>query len=382
MMSKLFGFTENDVVNKKMEHTIREITRQPNVWKSIYEKVLTRKHEIENFMKKLDKNTRIILTGAGSSGFIADSLAPMVRKELGFNDVEAIHTTDIVANPEQYLVKEAKTLLISFGRSGDSPESIAAIEIAENVITDLFHIVITCNSQGKLAGFNNERTINFVFDEANDKGFAMTSSVTGMMLAAYGILNIAKDVSGDVEKIAAYAQELINNKYTLISDAYNSDVDRLVVLGSGNLYGAARESALKLLELTAGKMMSRYDTPMGFRHGPKAMLTPKTTILYFVSNNEHAKKYDLDMLKELSQAIKYKLIAVSDKYDADVAKYADVYLFNSTTENLEEAFTPYVSIVIAQIYALFASIQLGCTPDNPFPGGEVNKVVQGVSIYR
>ena len=381
-MSKLLGFTENEAVNKKMENTIREISRQPNVWKSIYDKVLMRKNEIESFMEKIDKNTRIIFTGAGSSGFVGDSLAPAVRKELGYHHIESIHTTDIVANPTQYLVKDAKTLLISFGRSGDSPESIAAIEVAENNIKDLFHIIITCNSQGKLASFNNERTINFVFDEAGDKGFAMTSSVTGMMLAAYSILNIAKDVSGDVAKIVAYTEELINNKYSIIFDSYKNGVDRLVVLGAGHLLGAAKESALKLLELTAGKIISRYDTPMGFRHGPKAMLTPNTTILYFVSSNEYTQKYDLDMLKELSQAIKYSLIAVSDKYDADIEKHADVYIFNSNMENLDEAFTPYVSLVIAQLYALFASIQLNCTPDNPFPSGEVNKIVQGVSIYK
>lgn len=380
-MSNLLGFTENEAVNKKMENTIHEILRQPNVWKSIYDKVLMRKNEIESFMEKIDKNTRIIFTGAGSSGFVGDSLAPAIR-ELGYHHIESIHTTDIVANPTQYLVKDAKTLLISFGRSGDSPESIAAIEIAENNIKNIFHIIITCNSQGKLASFHNERTINFVFDEAGDKGFAMTSSVTGMMLAAYSILNIAKDVSGDVARIAAYTEELINTKYPIIFDSYKRDVERLVVLGAGNLLGAAKEAALKLLELTAGKIISRYDTPMGFRHGPKAMLTPKTTILYFVSNNEYTKKYDLDMLKELSQAVKNNLIAVSDKYDADIEKYADVYIFNSNLENLDEAFTPYVSLVIAQMYALFASIQLNCTPDNPFPSGEVNKVVQGVSIYK
>ncbi len=381
-MSKLLGFTEDDIVNKKMENTIHEIARQPNVWKAIYDKVLMRKNEIKNFMAKIDQSTRIIFTGAGSSGFVGDSLAPVIRKELGYHHIESIHTTDIVANPAQYLIKNAKTLLISFGRSGDSPESIAAIEMAEKDIENVFHIIITCSSQGKLAGFHNERTINFVFDEAGDKGFAMTSSVTGMMLAAYCILNITKDVRDDVARIAAYAEELINTKYTILFDSYRKDVDRLVVLGSGNLLGAAKEAALKLLELTAGKIISRYDTPMGFRHGPKAMLTPKTTILYFVSNNGYTQKYDLDMLKELSQAVRYKLIVVSDKYDADIEKHADVYLYNSIRETLEDAFTPYIPLVTAQLYALFASLQLDCTPDNPFPSGEVNKIVQGVSIHK
>ena len=262
-----------------MEYTMDEILRQPNVWKSIYNKIATRKCDIKEFLKKIGKDTRVILTGAGSSGFVADALAPVIRKDIGFLHVESIHTTDIVANPSQYLVKDAKTLLISFGRSGDSPESIAAIDIAEAMIKNVFHIIITCNSQGKLAGFTNDRTLNFEFDEAGDKGFAMTSSVTGMMLAAYGILNIDQDISNSVNKIAAYAEDVITNKYKAIVGSYQSDVDRLVALGAGNLFGAARESALKLLELTTGKIISRYDTPMGFRHGPKSMLTPHTGYL-------------------------------------------------------------------------------------------------------
>ncbi len=380
-MNTLFGLTRETVVNKQAHYTVEEILRQPTVWKSIYEKIAGRRDEIKKFIGKIDKKTRIILTGAGSSGFVADALAPVIRKELGFAQVESIHTTDIVASPHQYLVAEAKTLLISFGRSGNSPESIAAIQLAEQLIQDVRHIVITCNNQGELAGFANERTLNFQFDEANDQGFAMTSSVTGMLLAAYGILNIEQDLSTMVNKVASYAGEVLQNKHQTIADTYQPQVNRLIVLGAGNLFGAAREAALKLLELTAGKVISRYDTPMGFRHGPKAMLTPHTVILYFVAGNDYTKRYDLDMLRELSQASKNKLIVVSDAYDEVIEQVADVYIFNSVSDKVAEAFSPFIPLIVGQLFALSASLRLGCTPDNPFPGGEVNKIVQGVIVH-
>ncbi|SHJ03381.1 SIS domain-containing protein [Propionispora hippei] len=380
-MNTLFGLTRETVVSKHAHYTVEEILRQPTVWKSIYEKIAGRRDAIKKFIGKIDKKTRIILTGAGSSGFVADALAPVIRKELGFTQVESIHTTDIVASPHQYLVAEAKTLLISFGRSGNSPESIAAIQLAEQLIQDVRHIVITCNNQGELAGFANERTLNFQFDEANDQGFAMTSSVTGMLLAAYGILNIEQDLSTMVNKVAGYAGEILQNKQQTIADTYQPQVDRLIVLGAGNLFGAAREAALKLLELTAGKVISRYDTPMGFRHGPKAMLTPRTVILYFVAGNDYTKRYDLDMLRELSQASKNKLIVVSDVYDEVIERVADVYIFNSVSDKVAEAFSPFIPLVVGQLFALSASLRLGCTPDNPFPGGEVNKIVQGVTVH-
>jgi len=380
-MNTLFGLTRETVVSKHAHYTVEEILRQPTVWKSIYEKIAGRRDEIKKFIGKIDKKTRIILTGAGSSGFVADALAPVIRKELGFTQVESIHTTDIVASPHQYLVAEAKTLLISFGRSGNSPESIAAIQLAEQLIQDVRHIVITCNNQGELAGFANERTLNFQFDEANDQGFAMTSSVTGMLLAAYGILNIEQDLSTMVNKVASYAGEVLRNKHQTIADTYQPQIDRLIVLGAGNLFGAAREAALKLLELTAGKVISRYDTPMGFRHGPKAMLTPRTVILYFVAGNDYTKRYDLDMLRELSQASKNKLIVVSDVYDEVIEQVADVYIFNSVSDDVAEAFSPFIPLIVGQLFALSASLRLGCTPDNPFPGGEVNKIVQGVIVH-
>ncbi|VBB08538.1 sugar isomerase (sis) [Lucifera butyrica] len=380
-MCEIFGFERETVLERKSGDTVDEILRQPDVWKSIYGKIVLRKEEIKNFIMKIGKDTRVIFTGAGSSGFIGDALAPLVRKELGFNHVESIHTTDIVANPEQYLIKDIETLLISFGRSGNSPESVAAIQLAEKMIDNVFHIVITCNSQGELAGITNERTLNFKFDEAHDNGFAMTSSTSGMLLAAYSILNSSEDLSKPVDTVANYAEAVIESKQRMIASAYQKHVDRMVVLGAGNLFGIARESALKLLELTAGKIISRYDTPMGFRHGPKAMLTPNTVIMYFVSNNEYTQKYDMDMIRELSQSRKHKLLIVSDQYDAKIKELADIYVFNSEQEKLTDAFTFFIPLLVAQIFALYASLQLGCTPDNPFPSGEVNKVVQGVSIH-
>jgi len=381
-METLFGFNAETVKDNNMGHTTKEIARQPKVWKSIYEKISSHREEIKAFMAKFDESTRIIFAGAGSSGFIGDSLAPIIRKDFMFKDVESIHTTDIVGNPEQYLIKDVKTVMVSFGRSGNSPESVAAVELAEQFIEDISHIIITCNPEGKLAKFTNERTLNLTFSEIEDLGFAMTSSVTGMMLAAYSVFGINNNYTKTVDKLSGYAQDLIDNKYTDIFNAFNNNVNRLVVLGSANLFGAAREGALKSTELTAGQIATGYDTPMGFRHGPKSFLNKNTVIIFFVSNNEYTRKYDLDMLNELSHASKHKLVVISDKYYEDVEQYTDIYLYNGKEEVLEEAFTPYIPIVAAQIFSLNASLSLGCTPDNPFPSGEVNRVVKGVVIHK
>lgn len=380
-MNTIFGFNDELMKEKKMFYTATEIARQPESWKSIYKAIDTRRDEIQHFMKVFDGQTRIIFTGAGSSGFIGDALAPIIRKDFAYSQVESIHTTDIVANPEQYLVKDKKTLMVSFGRSGNSPESVAALQLAEAYIGDVYHMIITCNPKGKLAQIANERTLILTFSEIEDLAFAMTSSVTGMMLAAYGAFGIKADYSQMVERIAEMGTQMIQEQYQDIFQIMTPEINRLVVLGSANLYGAAREGALKSTELTAGQMATRYDTPMGFRHGPKSFLNEKTVILFAVSNNPYTRQYDLDMLRELSFSKKSKLVVISEAYDAQIADLADVYLYGAETAMLPEAFTAYMPILLAQIFSLQASLMMGCTPDNPFPTGEVNRVVQGVVIH-
>lgn len=380
-MNTIFGFNDELMKEKKMFYTATEIARQPESWKSIYKAIDRRRDEIQHFMKVFDGQTRIIFTGAGSSGFIGDALAPIIRKDFAYSQVESIHTTDIVANPEQYLVKDKKTLMVSFGRSGNSPESVAALQLAEAYIEDVYHMIITCNPKGKLAQIANERTLILTFSEIEDLAFAMTSSVTGMMLAAYGAFGIKADYSQMVERIAEMGTQMIQEQYRDIFQIMTPEINRLVVLGSANLYGAAREGALKSTELTAGQMATRYDTPMGFRHGPKSFLNEKTVILFAASNNPYTRQYDLDMLRELSFSKKSKLVVISEAYDAQIADLADVYLYGAETAMLPEAFTAYMPILLAQIFSLQASLMMGCTPDNPFPTGEVNRVVQGVVIH-
>ncbi|VBB09382.1 sugar isomerase (sis) [Lucifera butyrica] len=379
-MGHRLGFTPEEAERQEMEHTLAEIGRQPAAWQTIYAGIRHRKAEIACFLSRLDKDTRVILTGAGSSGFIGDALAPLLRQELGFAAVESVHTTSLVANPDLYFPPAVKTLLISLGRSGDSPESLAAMELAEQRVREIYHLIITCNPQGKLAGFHNERTLRFTLESVNDAAFAMTGSVTGMMLAAYGILHNERDWTPEVARLADYAAAVIDRVFIRLVGVL-ADADRAVVLGSGPLWGAAREGALKILELTAGKVLSRYDTPLGFRHGPKAMLTSATAVLYFAAAGDYTRQYDLDMLRELARAEKRRLVVVDDRYDPEMDRLADLYVYNSVNEKLPDGFTLYIPVLVAQIAALFASLQCGCTPDNPFPGGEVNKVVQGVKIH-
>lgn len=317
-------------------------------------------------------NTRIILTGAGTSAYIGECLAPILNSRLPAR-VEAVATTDIVSAPRLYLEADTPTLLVSFGRSGNSPESIAAVDVANRIVGELHHLIITCNADGALARQSGPNSLTILLPEAtHDRGFAMTSSFTSMTYAALAALS---GIEGTYA-IAAATRAVIEAQAAPTKALAEVGFDRVVYLGSGIFKGLAREAALKLMELTDGKTVTAFDSPLGFRHGPKTIVTARTLIMVFVSNDPLTRAYDLDLLSELRRDGKAgRIIALSAQGDCGDAITVPS-LADASDDNLLFPF-----IVVPQMFAFFASLAAGLTPDNPNTTGTVSRVVQGVRIH-
>ncbi|MGL4786348.1 MAG: SIS domain-containing protein [Cetobacterium sp.] len=363
-------------------YTLKEIEQQKRLWLETINLVKEKKEEIKSFLDKNDfKNRKIIFTGAGTSEFVGNSITPA----LGGN-VLSIATTDIVSNPENYLKKDEKVILISCARSGNSPESVATVKLADEIIDDVCHILITCNKDGKLAinkKDDKKALVLLMPEESNDKGFAMTSSFTCMSLTGLLIFNLEslekiEDVmKKQIEKIKDEDMKL------LIDSLITLDISRIVYLGSSCLKGVAEEAALKCLELTAGHMSLHYNSPLGFRHGPKSIINDTTMIITLLSNNDYTRKYELDLLKEMYNENKKKVLVTLDMKNSDEARKNShyYYTFNNDDNNAEDVFNMFSYIYFAQLFAFYKSKSFGINPDNPCPTGEVNRVVQGVIIY-
>ena len=275
---------------------------------------------LENFLRPLlDRNgMRVILTGAGTSAFIGECLAPYLDAKLACR-VEAIATTDLVSAPYLYFERETPTLLVSFGRSGNSPESVAALDLADQFVHEIFHLVVTCNAEGALAGkastSGNGRTI-LLPEETHDRSFAMTSSFSCMMYAALAALSGIDGMQARIEPIAQAVEAVIKQQAAPMRALAGRGYERVVYLGSHIFKGLAREAALKLLELTDGGIVAAYDSPMGFRHGPKTIVNGKTLVVVFLSNNAYTRRYDLDLLDEIARDGKSGgLLAISARDD-------------------------------------------------------------------
>jgi tagatose-6-phosphate ketose/aldose isomerase len=362
--------------------TYREVRRQPEVWRETARIVRGRREALDAFLGPLlaRADLRIVLTGAGSSAFIGQIAASSLATLLG-RRVEAVATTDLVSHPRACLSQDTPTLLISFARSGDSPESTAATRLADRLLTDVSHLIITCDPAGALYRAHEDRPGSLVLvmpEHANDEGLAMTSSFTAMLLSV--LLAFGGEDDARVESLAAQAGRILAQEQRIAAHV-DPVPQRVVYLGGGPLTGLARESALKLLELTAGRVVAFHDSPLGFRHGPKAVFDERTVVVVFRSADRYSAAYDDDIIRELrSGAGDDRVLTLSADACAPDGPAGTQWPLDGLA-GIDDAYLAVVYVLFAQLFALHCSVALGLPPDNPFPGGDVNRVVRGVTIH-
>ena len=132
-----------------------------------------------------------------------------------------------------------------------------------------------------------------------------------------------------------------------------------------------------MLEITAGGVDTYFDSALGFRHGPKAVLDDRTLVVAYVSGDEHTRAYDEDMVRELRDGVGDEaVLAVRTDEPRSPADWG-----LSGLEGLDDAWLAVPFVVVGQLLALHASVRRGARTDDPFPGGSVNRVVQGVTIH-
>lgn len=356
-------------------HTAEEIAQQPALWRELAESLQDGRDRVAAFLGDSLANPlqRVILTGAGSSAYVGEIVADELNAAWPAQ-VRAIATTTLLTHPELYLEAGAPTLLVSFARSGDSPESLAAVHLVRELVPGARLLNITCNPDGRLARDSalDADAFNLLMPAAScDRGFAMTSSFSCMLLAALAVLG--KDAPFErIGTLAGLAQRAMQAWEAPLADLAAIEAGRVVYLGSGPLEGLARESALKLLELTAGRVPAIANTPLGFRHGPKSVLTHDALVFVYGSSKALSQRYEADLVEELRRdGVAGRILTIGPAGDIGIEVPA-----------LSDAWLAPLWLLAAQQIALHQSAALQLRPDNPFASGTVNRVVKGVTIYR
>ncbi len=372
----------------KTSFTISEIHQQPAMWRKEHEALLAAKEEICAFMHKyLTPDTDIVLTGAGTSAFIGDAICPVMRGM--WSNVRSVPTTDLITHSEYLLDKERPLLLISFARSGNSPESVGAVNRADKLCKNVAHIYITCNRNGKLAqqaeGKDNILLL-LLPEETDDKSLAMTSSFSTMLLTCLmlGHIDTLERDAEMIEKAVKNAEAVITRYESGLQEMAARPFERGVFLGSGALKGIAEECHLKLQELTDGAVVCKFDSFLGFRHGPKAVVNNKSMVVYLMTDEEQIMRYERDLVRQVdanNQPVA-QIIVISGREPGmpDVKADLVVQMPFCKAETDFYGIVPYV--LVGQLLGYYASLAHNLNPDAPSVSGNIHRVVEGVTIYE
>ncbi|MGS7168276.1 SIS domain-containing protein [Streptococcus pyogenes] len=387
----MFKKSQEDLEALGAAITTKEIKQEPRLWQETMTFFEETRDSLDSFLKRVcesanGNNVHVIFTGAGTSEYIGNTICPYLKK-VGNRQrylFESVASTDLVAAPDYYLVEEETVLLVSFARSGNSPESVAAVNLVNQLVPNSYDLTITCAKDGELAkkAQQDERSYLYLMPEdANDAGFAMTGSFTCMMLAALLIFDDANSIAQKeayVTDMILAGQAVIDQERRL-QELADLGFERLVYIGSAGLAKLTQEAQLKMLELTAGQVATLYESSMGFRHGPKSFINDRTLVIGFVNNDAYVRQYDLDMLEEIqADGIALKTLALLQGGDINFSE--DQFRLD-TRHLLPDAYLAFPMILVAQTLALLTAVILGNSPDTPSATGTVNRVVKGVTIH-
>jgi tagatose-6-phosphate ketose/aldose isomerase len=280
------------------------------------------------------------------------------------------------------------SLLVSFARSGNSPESCGAVDAVREALPACRHLVITCSGQGRLATRygDDPRVATVVLDDRTaDRSLVMTSSFTNMVLAGR-FLALTRDVAGYRARIATLARQavhLLHRHGDALAQVARSDYRTAVYLGSGNRYGSAREAALKMLEMTGGEVKTFAETYLGVRHGPMCAIDDGALVVLFLSSDPVTRAYEVDLVRELDQKkLGARKVIVGSEVPADLVAPGDVAIDAPELRAVVDEDAPVLDVVVGQLLAFFRCLSAGLRPDSPSDEGVISRVVGDFAIHR
>ena len=360
----------------KQWQTYAEIHSQPAIWRAWAPELTRHISTIHEWLREKNHD-EVWFCGAGTSAFIGQAVAFYMNSHSPLARFRSVATTDFVAQPGSFLRQQGKLLVVSFGRSGNSSESIGTLDALDVLRPGFDRLHITCNAQGVLAtrsapGPGELRTV-ILPAQTDDAGFAMTSSYTTMLLTALACFDMQapQPMSEMLCRLADAGEALLSSFAAQPAGSWTGP-ERAVFLGSGVLLAVARESALKVVELTSGQVPTLWDSTLGFRHGPKAFFTSRSCAYVLISSDPHTQRYDLDLAQEIRRQYGENTVVT-------IGSSPDCNFKLPTIGN--DGWTAVLYVLRAQYLAMEWSHARGLNVDDPFAGKNLTRVVSGVTLY-
>jgi tagatose-6-phosphate ketose/aldose isomerase len=392
-LGALLELPEPERAERGLEHTPREIWQQPATWLKTYERCQHQHEALSGVLRRAGigrgstSSPTVYLVGAGTSDYTGRALAPLLRKRWGC-EVWPVPSTTMLTDFEEFHHAGREYLWISFSRSGQSPEGVALLERALERHREIHHLVITCNQQGTMAQLcanHPGHAFALVLDDAvNDRGLAMTSSFSNMLLAGQCIGNLDEfeNFRGTVGHMSEAGRGFLPAAAEAAAAITTLGCKRACFVGTGALRAVADESALKVVELSAGQVTTVAETPLGLRHGPLSSLDSQTLFVAFLSSDARRRGYELDLLREINRKRLGRVrAAVMARGDDEASPLVDYSLPLNLAADFPDDCRPVLDVIFGQLVGLFASMRCGLKPDQPSPNGAINRVVQPIKLY-
>ncbi len=390
-LSELLKLPDAERAARGLTYTPMEIAQQPASWVKTFELFRREQFDVASFLAhsgictSAKSKPTVFLIGAGTSDYIGQTLTGLFRK-LWFCDTLAVPSTDLLTHMDELVAPEARHLWISFSRSGESSESVAVLQRALHVHPEIRHIVVSCNPEGRMIreSARDPRVLGVCLDDAvNDRGLAMTSSFSNMVIAGQCLahINDLKVYENVLGQLTTAGREFLPRAADSASALAEGEISKVCFLGSGPLRGVARECALKVLEMTAGRVWAMSESVMGLRHGPMAALDAGTLLVLLLSTNPTVRKYEVDLLDEVKKKKLVGSMVVVGPSDGVESLEADDYLTLSIPFHYSDDYRAPVDVIFGQLLGLFCSLHHDLRPDSPSPSGAISRVVQNLSIH-
>jgi D-galactosamine 6-phosphate deaminase/isomerase len=364
-------------------HTLREICIQPLTWKDTARRLLPYRERLAGWMQE---SAWLALTGSGSSQYACECVSPALQAEMGL-PVLALGGGWLLVEGARAVPAARPGMFVSLARSGDSPESGGVVEFFLETDPSVRHLIITCNSAGKLAtAFSGDpRVMALVLDgRTNDRSLVMTGSFTNLVVAGRG-LGLARSgnaIESLAGGLAAIGQDLLLRHAGVLASVARGAYSNVVYLGSGCRYGAARESALKMLEMNAGRIPTMAETYLGLRHGPMCAVDSDTLVVCYLASEPLTRAYEQDLLMELNRKdLGARKLIVGEQIPHSLLAHGDVALEIPGLTALGDRNVAPLDAVVGQLLAFFRCLHEGFRPDQP-SNGVISRVVNDFSIHR
>jgi glucosamine--fructose-6-phosphate aminotransferase (isomerizing) len=317
---------------------------------------------LRDYMNKFQNADRIIITACGTS-WHAGLVAEYLFEEFARIPVEVEYASEFrYRNP----VINEKDFIIAISQSGETADTLAAIELAKSKGATIFGV---CNVVGSsIPRATHAGSYTHAGPEigvASTKAFTAQISVLTMMALKLGYQRGTLSESrymqllGELETIPSKVERALklNDKVKAIAGEYK-DARNFLYLGRGYNFPVALEGALKLKEISYIHAEGYPAAEM--KHGPIALIDEEMPVVFIATKDSSYEKV-VSNIQEV-KARKGKIIAVVTEGDTTVRNMADHVIEIPETE---EAFVPLIAVVPLQQLSYHIAVMRGCNVDQP-----------------